>query len=97
MTTSQEKGNPLNHSCQAKTNSFVKKAVSKKFGRLSHGNKHGVSFTDTIMFIAKNLVPHNKRATYASFIFDLKPLKADPYRCRIVVGGDRLNYFDDAS
>jgi hypothetical protein len=51
------------------------KAVSNEFGRLAHGNKHGVSFTDTITFIAKNLVPLNKRATYASFIFDLKPLK----------------------
>ena len=62
-----------------------------------HMAKHGVSFTDTITFIAKNLVPHKKRATYASFIFNLKPLTEDLYRCRIVVGGDILTYFDDAS
>ena len=34
--------------------------------------------------------------TSASFVCDYRPLKSEPYRVRLVVGGDRLSYFDDA-
>ena len=80
-----------------KEKDLLNRAVSNEFGRLAHGNKHGVTFTDTINFIAKLQVPHGKKVTYATFIFDHKPLKADPYRCCILVGGDKLTYFNDTS
>ena len=73
------------------------KAVSNELGRLAKGNKYGVSFTETIEFICKNQVPLNRNVTYASMVFDHRPLKTEKYRCRIVAGGDRLTYDEDAS
>ena len=48
-------------------------------------------------FIPVHDVPLDRKVTYASFRFDYRPLKDDPYRCRIVVGGDKLTYHLDAS
>ena len=73
------------------------RSLSNEFGRLLKGNKYGVKFTDTMEFIHKNLVPLGKKVTYASFVFDFRPLKSEPYRCRLVVGGDKLPYPNDAS
>ena len=33
--------------------------------------------------------------TYASYVCDYKPLKSEPYRIRLVAGGDRLKYEND--
>ena len=52
--------------------------------------------TDTIAFISKSEVPSNKKVTYASYACDYRPLKDEPYRVRITVGGDRLDYAQDA-
>lgn len=30
-------------------------------------------------------------------VFDYRPLKSEPYRCRLVAGGDRLSFDHDAS
>ena len=46
-------------------------------------------------FIKKEEVPDNKKVTYASFVLDYRPLKAEPWRVRLVVGGDKLPYDDD--
>jgi hypothetical protein len=72
-----------------------KKAVSNEFGRLAQGNIFGVTATDTIDFIHKHEYPSNRDITYASFVCDYRPLKSEPYRCRIVVGGDKLSYDHD--
>jgi hypothetical protein len=72
-----------------------KKAISNKFGRLAQGNIFGVTATDTIDFIHKHEYPTNRDITYASFVCDYRPLKSEPYRCRIVVGGDKLSYDHD--
>jgi hypothetical protein len=71
------------------------KAVSNEFGRLAQGNKYGILATDTIDFITKAETPMNRDITYASFVCDYRPLKSEPYRCRIVVGGDKLSYDND--
>ena len=47
-------------------------------------------------FIPKHEVPPNRDVTYANFVFDYRPLKDEPYRARMVVGGDKLTYHDDA-
>ena len=73
------------------------KATSNEFGRLAQGNKYGVLSTDTIEFIAFEAVPRNRDVTYLTMVFDYRPLKSEPYRCRLVVGGDRLSFDDDAS
>ena len=70
-------------------------AASNEFGRLSQGNKYGVTATDTIDFIPQSAVPSDRKVTYGSFVCDYRPLKEDPYRVHLVVGGDKLEYNDD--
>ena len=66
------------------------------FGRLAQGNDAGVVCTDTIEFISKRDLPPTSKVTYASFVCDIKPHKKETHRVRLVVGGDRLTYDDDA-
>ena len=47
---------------------------------------------DTISFIPKHLVPTASLVTYGNFICNHRPLKAEPYRVRLTVGGDKLHY-----
>ena len=72
------------------------RALSNEWGRLAQGNKYGVQHTDTIKFITKEEVPPNRDITYASFICDKRPLKPEPFRVRVVVGGDRLSFDEDS-
>ena len=72
------------------------KSLSNEFGRLAQGNQHGVRATDTISFIPRHLVPQDRKCTYASFVCDYKPQKTEPFRIRLVVGGDKLEYNSDA-
>ena len=73
------------------------KAVSNEFGRLTKGNKHGIKYTDTMEFIKKSEVPAGQKVTYSSFTCDHRPLKEEEFWARLVVGGDKLVYFADAS
>ena len=57
---------------------------------MAQGISDGVSGTDTIDFIRKSEVPANKKVTYANFICDYRPLKTEPHRVRLTVGGDKL-------
>ena len=70
------------------------KILSNEWGRLAQGNIHGVTSTDTLEFIFKDDVPTGRRVTYATYVLDYRPLKGEPYRVRITVGGDRLTYSD---
>ena len=72
------------------------KSLSNEWGRLAQGNENGVKGTDTIEFIPQQQVPTNAKVTYASFVCDHRPLKPEPFRVRIVVGGDKLEYQFDA-
>ena len=72
------------------------RSLSNEWGRLAQGNKYGVQSTDTIDFIFKHEVPTGCCVTYATYVLDYRPLKDEPYRVRITVGGDRLVYLDDA-
>ena len=38
----------------------------------------------------------DRAVTYATYVLDYRPLKSDPYRARITVGGDKLQYLEDA-
>ena len=71
------------------------RALSNEFGRLAKGNGRVIS-TDTIDFIRQSEVPIGKKVTYANFICDYRPLKSEPYRVRLTVGGDILEYSHDA-
>ena len=46
-------------------------------------------------FIHKHEVPSHKVDTYANFVCDYRPLKSEPFRARMTVGGDKLSYDDD--
>lgn len=73
------------------------KALSNEWGCLAQGNEYGVVATNTIEFIKKDQLPVNAAVTYASFVCDRRPLKVEPNRVMIVVGGDRLTYGSDAA
>ena len=70
-------------------------ALSNEWGRLAQGNIYGVQATDTIEFITPEEIPKGKDITYASFVCDHRPLKTEPWRVRIVIGGDKLSYAND--
>ena len=72
------------------------RSTSNEIGRLAQGNIHGVQYTDTIEFIHKHEVPIGRAVTYANFVCDYRPLKQEQYRVRLVVGGDKLTYLEDA-
>ena len=71
------------------------KSLSNELGRLAQGNIHGVKATDTIEFIHQREVPIHKAVTYANLVCAYRPLKSEPYRIRLVVGGDKLTYDED--
>ena len=72
------------------------RSLSNEWGRLAQGNSHGVLPTDTIDFIHRTEVPKGRDVTYATFVLDYRPLKSEPHRVRITVGGDKLSYTADA-
>ena len=65
-------------------------------GGLVQGNKYGIKGTSTIEFISKLDIPFGRDIIYAMFVCDERPLKLDPFRIRIEVGGDKLSYDEDA-
>ena len=74
------------------------KSSANEFGRLAQGLKDGrVKGTNTIKFIRKNQIPHDRRkdVTYGSFSCDMKPNKTEIHRTRLTAGGDRINYPED--
>ena len=72
------------------------KSLSMEFGRLAQGNKYGVQCTDTIYFISQKDVPMREKVTYKQCVCDHLPLKPEPFRVRIEVGGDKLDCDIDA-
>ena len=71
-------------------------ALSNEWGRLSQGNDAGVKSNDCIDFIYRSEIPKDKKITYASFVCDRRPLKDEEWRIRLVVGGDKLSYYEDS-
>ncbi len=62
-------------------------ATSNELGRLAQGVKN-TKGNDVIDFIYKSDVPIHKKVTYANMVCDFRPLKSEPYRVRLTVGGD---------
>ena len=76
--------------------SIWRRALSNELGRLSNGVGGRIAGTNTILFITKNKVPRGKNVTYANMVCDHRPLKSEPDRVRLTIGGDRLDYASDA-
>ena len=68
-----------------------KQGVSNEMGRLTRRNDAGVSWTDTMEFIAKAEVPQHKKVTCCSFVCDLRPYKKETHCVCLVVGGNKLD------
>ena len=77
--------------------------LSNEIGRLAQGvgktrsAEKKIQGSNTIVFIKKHQVPKGKSITYANFVCAYRPLKDDPFRVRMTVGGDKLPYPDDPS
>ena len=64
-----------------------------EFGHLAQGlPDKRVEPTNTMFFIPFSQVPKDKRPTYARFVCSYRPQKAEPYRTRITVGGNLIDY-----
>ena len=75
--------------------SVWRRALSNELGRLSNGVGGCITGTNTIAFIQKSEVLCNKKVTYANMVCDHRPLKSEPDRVCLTVGGDRLDYSSD--
>ena len=73
-----------------------KQSLSNELGRLAQGIGD-IKGSDCIDFIPKQQVPSNKKVTYANMVCDYRPLKQEKYRVRLTVGGDKLDYDQDAT
>ena len=69
-------------------------SYAKDIGRLAQDMPGQVTGTNTIFFINKKDVPADswRDVTYGRVMVKFRPEKEDPYRTRLTVGGDCLNY-----
>jgi hypothetical protein len=72
------------------------RGMFNELARLAQGSKlQNKTGTNTIAFKHPNELPPKKKATYARIVANYRPQKADPYRIRITVGGDRITYIGE--
>lgn len=70
-----------------------KEGSHRELSRLHTGcSKRGIKGTKTIKFITPDEMQKGKIATYARICADFRPSKEDPFRVRITVGGDKVQY-----
>lgn len=72
-------------------------ASANEFGRLMQGVGGRLPGTDTLFFIHRKEVPKDRRATYARFVCQIRPQKAETNRVRMTVGGNLIDYPGDKS
>jgi hypothetical protein len=67
---------------------------ANKFRQLPQGVGGRIKGTNMIFFVHKHQVPQDrwKDVTYAKFVCELKPNKAEVHRTRLAVGGDKVHY-----
>ena len=69
------------------------RGLDNELGRLSDGIPNRLKGTNTLKFIRKEDIPRGRKITYANFVCDIKLHKAEQYRVRLTIGGDKLEYF----
>ena len=77
---------------ESRTREMCESSESNEFCRLVIRLKRGIKVTETMQFIQKHEVSHEKRVTYARCVCDYIPQKEEKEETRITVGGDRLDY-----
>ena len=80
---------PSCHLCQT-----WQQSSCNEFGRLAQGVGGRIAGTDTIRSIHHNDMPMNQRPTYARFVCEIRPQKAEKERTRLTVGGNLIDYPD---
>jgi single-stranded DNA-binding protein len=72
-------------------------SAANEFGRLAQGINGRVKATDTIKFIRKSEIPHDrlKDVTYIKFVCQVRTKKEEPNRTRATFGGNLIHYPDD--
>ncbi len=65
-----------------------------EFGHLAQGVGGRIEGTNTIYFIPYSKIPRDRLRdiTYGRFVCDIRMAKEYPYRTRLTVGGDKINY-----
>ena len=53
--------------------------------------------TNTIFFVHIHEIPKDRKISYANFVCNYRPLKSEPYRVRLTIGGDKLEYPDETA
>ena len=71
-------------------------SLSNELGRLS-GRIREVKGNNAIEFIDKDTIPLNKKVVYTNIVCDYRPLKKEKYRVSLTIGGDVLEYENNAS
>ena len=69
---------------------------AEEIGRLAQGYGD-IKGTNTIYFIPASAVPQGRKVTYVRVVSAMRPEKANPYRVRWTVGGDKVDYPFDVS
>ena len=77
---------------------------ANEFGRLlPHGigknrpDNEKIKGTGTIFPIRRHAIPSDRKVTYANFVCNIRPQKAETHRVRMTAGGDKLDYPGDPS
>ena len=73
------------------------KSVGNELGRLSNGIDNQVRATNTLEFIRKGEVTRGRTVTYEYFVCDSRPLKSEPFRFKLTLGGEILEYTENES
>ena len=77
-----------------KYSKLYEESYAKELSQLTQGIPGKVTGTNTIFFINKAKVPADcwRDITYGRVVVNYRPEKDYPYRTRLTVGGDRVNY-----
>ena len=67
-------------------------SFANELGRLADGVGNRIRGTNTIKFISKSMVPKGRKVTYGRIVMDYRPIKSEPNRTRLTVGGDKIEY-----
>jgi hypothetical protein len=104
LTPEKVKLPPLRKLLQGKDGLIWNYSNANEFGRLlprgvgkSRPPSERIEGTSTMFPIRKSQIPTGRRATYARFVPDIRPQKAEKFRVRLTAGGDQLEFPGDPS
>ena len=90
-------GELMEYHCLMKNPKYLplyRDSYAKELSRMAQGMPGLAEGTNTIFFITPKEVPANRwrDITYVRIVVNYRPEKSDPYRTRLTLGGDQVNY-----